>query len=119
MPSTPPPSCRRGSWRPTGSSNGRPSEAKEALSMVTQSHKWPTQGRTVLVTGGSGGTGSHTARFLARRGAQVLITGREPATGEQAAAAIRRETGQELVRFLQADHAPVGGHQPLGDHIHA
>jgi NAD(P)-dependent dehydrogenase (short-subunit alcohol dehydrogenase family) len=85
--------------------------------MVTQSDKWPMQGRTVLVTGGTGGIGYHTARFLARWGAQVLITGREPATGEQAAAAIRRESGQELVRFLQADHATVAGNQRLADQV--
>jgi NAD(P)-dependent dehydrogenase (short-subunit alcohol dehydrogenase family) len=87
--------------------------------MVTQPDKWPMQGRTVLVTGGTGGIGYHTARFLARWGAQVLITGREPATGEQAAAAIRHEIGQELVRFLQADHATVGGNQRLADQVHA
>jgi NAD(P)-dependent dehydrogenase (short-subunit alcohol dehydrogenase family) len=85
--------------------------------MVTQSDKWPMHGRIVLVTGGTGGIGYHTARFLARWGAQVLITGREPATGEQAAAAIRRECGQELVRFLQADHATVGGNQRLADQV--
>ena len=48
--------------------------------MVTQSDMWPMRGRTVLVTGGTGGIGYHTARFLARWGAQVLITGREPAS---------------------------------------
>jgi NAD(P)-dependent dehydrogenase (short-subunit alcohol dehydrogenase family) len=82
--------------------------------MVTQSDKWPMQGRPVLVTGG---VGHQTARLLARWGAQVLITGREPTTGEQAAAAIRRESGQELVRFLQADHATVGGNQRLADQV--
>jgi NAD(P)-dependent dehydrogenase (short-subunit alcohol dehydrogenase family) len=85
--------------------------------MVTQSDKWPMQGRTVLVTGGTGGIGYQTARFLARWGAQVLVTGREAASGEQAAAAIRRESGQELVRFLQADHATVGGNQRLADQV--
>jgi NAD(P)-dependent dehydrogenase (short-subunit alcohol dehydrogenase family) len=87
--------------------------------MVTQPDQRPMQGRTVLVTGGTGGIGYHTARFLARWGAQVLITGREPATGEHAAAAIRRESGQELVRFLQADHATVGGNQRLADQVRA
>jgi NAD(P)-dependent dehydrogenase (short-subunit alcohol dehydrogenase family) len=87
--------------------------------MVTRSDQSPMQGRTVLVTGGTGGIGYQTARLLAQWGAQVLITGREADAGEHAAAAIRRESGQELVRFLQADHATVGGNQQLADQVRA
>jgi NAD(P)-dependent dehydrogenase (short-subunit alcohol dehydrogenase family) len=87
--------------------------------MGTQSEQRPMQGRTVLVTGGTGGIGYQTARVLARWGAQVIITGLEPAAGEQAAAAIRRESGHELVRFLQADHATVAGNQQLADQVRA
>jgi retinol dehydrogenase-14 len=87
--------------------------------MLTQSKQRPMQGRTVLVTGGTGGIGYQTARVLARWGAQVIITGLEPAAGEQAAAAIRRESGHELVGFLQADHATVAGNQQLADQVRA
>jgi NAD(P)-dependent dehydrogenase (short-subunit alcohol dehydrogenase family) len=87
--------------------------------MVTESQQRPMQGRTVLVTGGTGGIGYHTARVLARWGARVIITGREADTGERAVAAIRRDSGQELVRFLQADHATVGGNQQLADQVRA
>src|SRR5687768_724217 len=76
-------------------------------------------GRTVLITGGSGGIGYQTARTLARRGAQLIITGREAEAGERAAAAIRRESGQELVSFLQADHATVAGNRQLAEQIRA
>jgi NAD(P)-dependent dehydrogenase (short-subunit alcohol dehydrogenase family) len=79
----------------------------------------PMRGRTVLITGGTGGIGYQTARVLARWGAQVVITGLEPAQGEQAAAAIRRDSGQELVHFLQADHATVAGNQQLADQVRA
>jgi NAD(P)-dependent dehydrogenase (short-subunit alcohol dehydrogenase family) len=87
--------------------------------MVTGSEQRPLQGRTVLVTGGTGGIGYQTARVLARWGAQVIITGRQVDAGERAAATIRRDSGLELVRFLQADHATVGGNQQLADQVRA
>jgi NAD(P)-dependent dehydrogenase (short-subunit alcohol dehydrogenase family) len=87
--------------------------------MVTQSAQRPMQGRTVLVTGGTGGIGYQTARVLAQWGAQVIITGRQADAGEQAAAAIRRDSGHDQVRFLQADHATVGGNQQLADQVRA
>jgi NAD(P)-dependent dehydrogenase (short-subunit alcohol dehydrogenase family) len=86
---------------------------------MTNSEQWPLWRRTVLVTGGTGGIGYQTARALAQRGARVLITGREARPGEEAAAAIRRESGHDQVRFLQADHATVGGNQQLADQVRA
>jgi retinol dehydrogenase 14 len=87
--------------------------------MATNSEQWPMGGRTVLVTGGTGGIGYQTACLLAQRGARVLITGRDAEAGEQAAAAIRRQSGHDQVRFLQADHATVGGNQQLADQVRA
>jgi NAD(P)-dependent dehydrogenase (short-subunit alcohol dehydrogenase family) len=46
-------------------------------------------GRRAIVTGGSSGTGWHTARGLARRGAQVMLTSRDSARAAAAADAIR------------------------------
>jgi NAD(P)-dependent dehydrogenase (short-subunit alcohol dehydrogenase family) len=89
------------------------------MRVVTKLDQWPMRGRTVLVTGGTGGIGYQTARVLARWGAQVLISGRETEAGEHAAAAIQRESGQEGVRFLRADHATVGGNQQLADQVRA
>jgi NAD(P)-dependent dehydrogenase (short-subunit alcohol dehydrogenase family) len=85
--------------------------------MTTDSDRWPMRGRTALVTGGTGGIGYQTARALAQSGARVLITGRQVGPGERAAAAIRRDSGHELVRFLPADHATVGGNQQLADQV--
>ena len=85
--------------------------------MMSNSERGPMRGRTVLVTGGTGGIGYQTARALAQRGARVLITGRQAEAGEETAAAIRRDNGHDQVRFLQADHATVGGNQELADHV--
>jgi NAD(P)-dependent dehydrogenase (short-subunit alcohol dehydrogenase family) len=46
-------------------------------------------GKSVLVTGGTGGIGTTTAIGLAALGARVGITGRDPARAEAAAASIR------------------------------
>ena len=64
--------------------------------MMRNSGQRPMRGRTVLVTGGTGGIGYQTALALAQGGAQVLITGRTAGTGENAAAAIRRHSGRSL-----------------------
>jgi retinol dehydrogenase-14 len=76
-----------------------------------------TRGRTVLITGATAGIGYETARILAERGAQVVISGRDADRGERAAAAIRGESGNERVRFLQADHSTVGGNQELAERV--
>jgi NAD(P)-dependent dehydrogenase (short-subunit alcohol dehydrogenase family) len=87
--------------------------------MSSSSEHERLSGRTVLVTGGTGGIGYQTARALARRGAQLVITGREADAGEHAAAAIRRESGQASVRFLQVDHATVAGNRQLAEQVRA
>ncbi|MFD0665062.1 SDR family NAD(P)-dependent oxidoreductase [Thermocatellispora tengchongensis] len=60
-------------------------------------------GRTVLVTGGTGGIGKETARGLARLGARLLLVGRDAARAEAAARELRRDTGNDDVRALTAD----------------
>jgi retinol dehydrogenase-14 len=60
-------------------------------------------GRTVLVTGGTGGIGNATAIGLATMGARVGITGRDLARAEQAAADIRAASGNLAVDVFAAD----------------
>ena len=59
-----------------------------------QSRSGPWPGRTVLVTGGSGGIGRATALGLAAMGAHPAITGRDRGRTEDAAREIRVAGGQ-------------------------
>src|ERR1700750_2041407 len=60
-------------------------------------------GKSVLVTGGTGGIGMATAAALAPRGARVGITGRDQARAAAAAAGIRAATGNPAVDVFAAD----------------
>src|SRR5437870_3115238 len=60
-------------------------------------------GKTVLVTGGTGGIGKATAVGLARLGARVGITGRDIARAEAAAADIRAVSNNPAVDAFAAD----------------
>jgi retinol dehydrogenase-14 len=67
-------------------------------------------GKTVLVTGGTGGIGKATAIGLARAGARVGITGRDIARTEAAATDIRAASNNAVDAFAadlssQADAA--------------
>lgn len=57
-------------------------------------------GRTVLVTGGTGGIGKATAAGLAALGARVAITGRDRQRAESAAADIRADGGPPVEVFV-------------------
>src|SRR5689334_21860389 len=60
-------------------------------------------GKTVLVTGATGGIGKATAIGLARLGARVGITGRDKVRAEAAAADIRAVTNNAAVDAFAAD----------------
>ena len=60
---------------------------------MEQSRSGPMAGRTVLVTGGSGGIGRATALGLAAMGARLAITGRDRGRTEDAAGEIRAAGG--------------------------
>ncbi len=60
-------------------------------------------GKTVLITGGTGGIGRAAAIGLPSMGARVGITGRDRGRAERAAAAIARESGNPEVDVFVAD----------------
>jgi NAD(P)-dependent dehydrogenase (short-subunit alcohol dehydrogenase family) len=60
-------------------------------------------GKTVLITGGTGGIGRAAAIGLASMGARVGITGRDRERAEQSAAVIARESGNPAVDVFVAD----------------
>ena len=67
---------------------------------MEQSQIGPMAGRTVLVTGGSGGIGKATALGLAAMGAHLAITGRDRARAEEAAREIRAAGGGQVHVFV-------------------
>ncbi len=60
-------------------------------------------GKTVLITGGTGGIGRAAAVGLAAMGARVGITGRDRVRAEAAAAAIARDSGNPAIDIFVAD----------------
>ena len=60
-------------------------------------------GNSALVTGGTSGIGSATARLLAERGAQVIVSGRDRKRGELVVGSIRDRGGK--ADFVAADLA--------------
>ena len=74
-------------------------------------------GKSVLVTGGTGGIGKATAIGLAGLGARVGITGRDQARTEAAAAGIRAAAGSPAVDAFAADMSVQAGVRRLAAQV--
>src|SRR5688572_20874931 len=79
-------------------------------------HSGPMAGRTVLVTGGTGGIGKATALGLATMGAHVAITGRDSGRAEAAAREIRAAGGGQVDVFV-ADLSSQAEVRRLADEV--
>lgn len=74
-------------------------------------------GRTVLVTGGTGGIGRETVRALAGAGARVLLTGRDRNRGEAVVGDVAAEGGD--AELLVADFASQTAVERLAAQVRA
>jgi NAD(P)-dependent dehydrogenase (short-subunit alcohol dehydrogenase family) len=74
-------------------------------------------GKTVIVTGGTGGIGKQTAIALAKLGAHVVITGRDKGRSEQAQRDIQAHAPQGKVDVLLADLSVLAEVKRLADDI--
>lgn len=75
------------------------------------------QGKTCVVTGGTGGIGLVCSRALARRGAEVIIVGRDEGRGQAAAAAAAKEAGAGSLAFIRGDLSNQAGIRKLAQEI--
>ena len=83
---------------------------------MEQGRRAPMAGRTVLVTGGTGGIGRATALGLAMMGARVAITGRDRGRTEDAAGDIRAAGGGQVDAFA-ADLSSQSQVRRLADEV--
>lgn len=60
-------------------------------------------GKTALITGGTGGIGYATALGLARLGARVVVAGRSRESGEEAVRTLRAESGSDAIDLVLGD----------------
>ena len=67
------------------------------------------EGRTVVITGGTGGIGFQSALGIAKTGAHLLITGRNRERGEAALQRIIDETGNDGVELVVGDVSSIEG----------
>jgi NAD(P)-dependent dehydrogenase (short-subunit alcohol dehydrogenase family) len=77
------------------------------------------KGKTVLVTGASGGIGLVTAAELARMGASVTMVARDRAKGEAALAEAKQRSGSDDIEILYADLASLAAVRALAKNFMA
>src|SRR5207342_1300340 len=90
-------------WLPRAAARPIPGVGSLATQGAAMTDTGSMTGKTVLITGGTGGIGKAAAIALSGMGARVGITGHDRARAVDAAAAITRETGNPAVDIFVAD----------------
>ncbi|MEM7736894.1 MAG: SDR family NAD(P)-dependent oxidoreductase [Deinococcota bacterium] len=74
-------------------------------------------GKTVLITGATGGIGKETATALASQGATVVVTGRNKARGMQVVEEIQTKSGHQNIHLLTANLLEQADVRQLADNF--
>jgi len=84
-------------------------QVKAKQSPFSKVHQLPENldGKTILITGGTGGLGYASAVESAKRNARVVITARTPSRGTEAVAKIQSESGSSAVSFITMDQTSL------------
>ena len=75
------------------------------------------EGKTVLVTGSTGGIGKETARQLADRGASVVLVGRDANRARAAVEELRSSSGRKSVEAITADMSRLSDVKRLAEEV--
>lgn len=75
--------------------------------------------KTIVITGGTGGIGKHTAIGLAKTGARIVVTGRNPERGAAAIAEIQQVSGNASVELVTGDLSTAAGVDALAEALRA
>jgi NAD(P)-dependent dehydrogenase (short-subunit alcohol dehydrogenase family) len=75
--------------------------------------------RVILVTGATDGLGRQVARDLAEQGATVLLHGRNPRKGEACLQTIRSATGNDKLKYYNADFSSLKAAHRLAEELRA
>ena len=76
-----------------------------------------TEGKTVVITGSTGGIGFYSAQEIARLGAYVVIIGRDEAHVDAAVETLKQETGNAMIERIVGDVFTLQGVQDLATTI--
>ena len=74
-------------------------------------------GKTVVITGATGGIGFYSALEIAGLGTEVILIGRNPERAKEAAERIVKETEDSKVAHLMGDVSTLAGIQQLANDI--
>ena len=71
------------------------------------------EGKTVVITGSTGGIGFYSAQEIARLGAYVIIIGRDEAHVDAVVETLKQETGNAMIERIVGDVFTLQGVQDL------